>query len=103
MATTSARWSAILAEAERSSLSQAAFARSRGINPRTLAWWKWKLGQVGEKNGSTRDDSAECGFVEVRVAGPRPVRLQLGRYAAHVLVDEDTDLELLRRILGALC
>ena len=43
-------------------------------------------------------------FVEVEVAGPeRTVVIAFDRLNAHVVVDRDTDLELLRQVLEALC
>ncbi len=85
------RWSSVLAQAEASELSQRDFARSRGINPSTLAWWKWKLGQ---------DEFEESGFLEVVVADDPTLWVQIG--AAQIQVDSGTDVELLRRVVEAL-
>ncbi|RME24431.1 MAG: hypothetical protein D6798_11245, partial [Deltaproteobacteria bacterium] len=40
------RWSAIIDAVEASGLSQREFARRRGVNPSTLAWWRWRLGRT---------------------------------------------------------
>lgn len=87
------RWSGILVEAQHSGLSMRAFARSRGLNPNTLAWWKWKLDQVPM---ATRSAS----FVEIGLAEASPLRVRVGE--AIVDVDEGTDLGLLRRVVEAL-
>ncbi len=85
------KWSSVLTQVEASDLSLREFARSRGINPNTLAWWKWRLGQ---------DDVVESGFIEVVVAEPEPLRVQIG--GAQIQVGPDTDLRLLRRVVEVL-
>ena len=85
---TARKWASVLAEAEDSELSMREFARSRGVNPNTLAWWKWKLGR--EAHGAR--------FLEVVTGGPLVVVVG----DARVEVDHDTDLVLLRRVVGAL-
>lgn len=84
------RWSAILARAEQSELSMREFAREHGLNPNTMAWWKWRLGQ----------QSQEPAFLEVVVVESTPLRVCIG--SAFVEVDRDTDLDLLRRVVEAL-
>ena len=90
------KWTAVLARAEASELTMREFARSQGLNPNTLAWWKWKLGR------EPRPDS-DCPFLEVVVEEPDvTVILALDDLPAHVVVDRQTDLDLLRRMLEAL-
>lgn len=85
------RWEPIVRHARRSGLSIRAYARENGINERTLTWWNWKLGA----------ETANATFVEVTVTSARsPLRLHVG--AAHVDLDEQTDLNLLRRVVDAL-
>jgi transposase-like protein len=65
---TSERWTpehaaSLLAEAERSGLSDRAFAKRRGIDPQRLWWWRKRLDK-------TRTKKAEVGFVELAVRSP---------------------------------
>lgn len=85
------KWSVILDEAEATDLSMREFARSRGLNPSTLAWWKWRLKR------STPRPSA---FLPVLVASPNPLELHVG--GAVIQVDGDTDLVLLKSVVQAL-
>lgn len=41
-------WRAEVEEFERSGLSVAEFAAERGLSPRTLAWWRWRLRREDE-------------------------------------------------------
>ncbi len=86
------KWTAILADAERVGLPMREFARSRGLNPSTMAWWKWRLKR--ESGGSL------SGFIPVVVTSSPVVELRIG--AMTVAVDDDTDLSLLRRVIEAL-
>jgi hypothetical protein len=103
-----ARWADIVDECESSGLTAREFAEASDLNPRTLKWWRWKLGRSPEPK------PAESAFYELRVEEPDAetvpalptisgVVLALDRFEASVLVDGDTDLVLLRRVLGALC
>ena len=85
------RWSTVLSEAEESELSLRAFARSRGLNPQTLAWWRWRLSQASEE---------ESGFVEAIVQPATELRVRVGE--AVIEVEPNTDLALLARVVGAL-
>ena len=38
------QWAAVIEELGASGESAEGFCRRRGIRPRTLSWWKWKLG-----------------------------------------------------------
>lgn len=53
----------LLDEAERSGLSDRAFAKRRGIDPQRLWWWRKRLAK-------TRTKEAEVGFVELAVRSP---------------------------------
>ena len=88
------RWSKLIEEQEASGQSIRVFAASRGVNARTLGWWRSKL---------KRERQAE--FVEFRVAAPSapPVLVELERYGARLPVTESTDLALLRKTLESLC
>ena len=41
--TTARRWAALIDQAERSGLTDRAFAEQAGVNPGTFGWWKWHL------------------------------------------------------------
>jgi hypothetical protein len=65
---TSERWTpehaaSLLDEAERSGLSDRAFAKRRGFDPQRLWWWRKRLDK-------TRAKKAEVGFVELAVRSP---------------------------------
>jgi hypothetical protein len=95
MATPAAqRWTALIAELDDSDLSIRKFAHARGINPRTLTWWKWRLRKEEEER---QDD----GFFEL-VPREHLAALDLTVGGASITVDRDTDLCLLRRVVEAL-
>jgi len=98
------RWSALIEKHDASGLTIKAFAAQNNVNAGTLAWWRSEL-----KRKRTRNPGA---FVELKVAdklAPEPqledrtVVLALDDIVAHVVVDEDTDIDLLKRVLSALC
>jgi hypothetical protein len=61
-------WRRILAEWERSGLSQAEFCRRRGIKAVNLAWWKRRLRATdGADGGRQAGRAVRSGFVEVAV------------------------------------
>lgn len=68
------------------------FARSRGLNPNTLAWWKWRLNR-----SPTRPRPH---FLPVVVATSALLELRVG--PATVFVDDETDMGLLKRVILAL-
>lgn len=87
------RWALVVADAEQSELPLRAFAEARGVNPRTLAWWKWRLAREAEED--------RVDFVEAVVLQPSTeLRVRVGE--AVMEVDTDTDLELLARVIRAL-
>lgn len=97
------RWTALIDQQEASGLTIRAFAEQVDVNPRTLAWWRCQLGRSKKRKPST--------FVELAVvetptephASDNTVVLALDAYPAHVVVDQATDLGLLKRLLAALC
>ena len=95
------RWHAIIDRFEASDQTLREFAESNDLNRKTLAWWRWELG----RSSSARQPS----FVELVVADEQlPVRastliVELGTTGARVVVEDDTDLGLLRRVAEALC
>jgi hypothetical protein len=88
------KWSAILDDAESAALPMREFARSRGLNPNTLAWWKWRLKQ------SPSPPPERPRFVPILVASRPQLEVRVG--AACIDVDDETDLALLKRVIQAL-
>jgi len=95
--TAARRWAALIDQAERSDLTNRAFAERAGVNPNTLSWWKWRLGTQRRTTATTR-------FIEVvhEEVPSAPIRLHLDDGLC-IEVDDTTDLELLRRVVDALC
>lgn len=94
------RWRPIVRRARQSGLTMRAFARANGLNPSTLAWWSWRLG-VDVKPSFA--EPVEASFVEAVLDGPdRTAVLTVRVGAASLDVFSHTDLDLLRRVVGAL-
>lgn len=67
------QWSRLVSSWQESGLTCVEFARQAGVNPNTLAWWKWKLGTDGSvARGAGASGSLEAvSFVELTgAAGP---------------------------------
>lgn len=47
-------WCALVSAWARSGDPAEVFAAARGLNPGTLTWWRWKLGQEPEQAGFVR-------------------------------------------------
>ena len=92
-----AEWRALVAEWRASGQSRGTFATVRGLSPRTLGWWAWRL-------GATADPGPE--FVELVVAdaveaAPPDLVVEVGVVRVHVPVGFDA--RELRRLVDALC
>ena len=100
MSSAAARWSRLVHRSHRSPLTVREFARREGVNPRTLAWYRWKL--RGERG------AARQAFAEVVVEPPRSAEAwAAGGLAVHigtarVDIDGSTDLQLLRAVVEVL-
>ena len=93
------RWRVLLAEHAASGLTNRAFAAKKNVNPRTLSWWR---SQLKKMDADKQLPATVPRFAEVVVQEPRgTVVLALDRVDAHLVVDHDTDLALLRRVLEA--
>jgi hypothetical protein len=108
MATTAGmRWSEIIDQQETSGQTLRAFAEANGLNRNTLAWWRWELGRTRPRQRPRPNPSSSPRFVELAVAESNPelASLEIGLHglAASLVVDQQTDLALLRRVLEALC
>ena len=101
MRTSRDEWRRLIAGWRASGLSCRQYADQAGVNPNTLAWWKWKLSAGGE-----RFEAALLPFVEVTqpaaasvdLAGQRAgIGLSIGDISVSVAVgfDEATLLRLL--------
>lgn len=98
--TAARRWRALVEEHAASGLTNQAFAARKNINPRTLAWWRSQL-KKSNASSATPLLAGKPQFAEVVVSQPDRVILVLDDFGAHVVVDHDTDLALLRRLLEA--
>lgn len=91
----------MVGELDDSPLSVSEFAAKKGVSPRTLAWWRWKVRQRGvERPGNG------LRFVELTVEpdrSPAPIRLHFERLGMEIEVRHGFDAELLRTVVGALC
>jgi hypothetical protein len=102
------RWNAIIDEQETSGQTIRAFAERRGLNVKTLSWWRCQLGRSRPQKPSKRPPTSDPqAFVELNVAAPPALEgtvvIAFEHIDAHVVVDQDTDLALLRAVLEALC
>lgn len=92
---------ALLARRERDGLSLRELAAKTGIAAGTLSWWSWRLRQDSQEKPEDRG-----GFVEV-VAEPavrsRGVQVAIElENGIRLEVDDEVDVERLRKIVGAL-
>lgn len=102
---TQRRWADLVRRHDASGLSGRAFARANGINANSLAWWRSKLRKQ-------QDADHFAGFTELAVIPDAQDRaasddcvvvVALDVFPARILVRPDSDLQLLRRMLEALC
>ncbi len=93
------RWSSIIDRLEASGQTLREFAAANDLNRKTLEWWRRKLGRSRPRSGR------KAAFTELVVTQPqsKPIAIALDSYAARVVVDDRTDLSLVRRVLEALC
>jgi len=98
MATSSAaqRWSAIIDRQEASGQTVRAFTNAHDINANTLSWWRHKLRRTRR--------TAPTAFVELHLATTEDTDctglvLELDAWHARLNIREDTDLDLLRRVM----
>lgn len=96
------RWRQLCAAYQTSGLTARVFAERHGINARTLLWWRSQLKKLDRERREA--PVLEQTFTVVRVQEPvGTVVLAFEHIDAHVVVDHETDLALLRRVLEALC
>ena len=100
------RWAAIIERQEASGQTIRAFAAANDLNPSTLGWWRSRLGRAKKAGPRKKRKRTAATFSELKVAEhpeDRTVVVALEQLDAHIVVDEQTDLALLRQILEALC
>ncbi len=66
MRRTRKEWSALVVGLERSGESVRSYASRRGVNARTLGWWRWRLRRDRERGAAVESSPS---FVPVSVAG----------------------------------
>jgi hypothetical protein len=85
-------WRGLVGDLERSKLTLGAFALQRGVNARTLSWWKSQL----------RREPRPAAFIDVTVTRePRPFVVHLGSATA-VEVPAGFDADDFERLVGVL-
>jgi hypothetical protein len=89
-----------------SDLTAAEFAARHGVNARTLAYWKWRLGKEAVENEVHPSSAEATTFVEVSPPSSwwrASDRIEIAIDDAVVVrVPNDVDAETLRRVLVAL-
>ena len=70
-----AEWAEIIAELDKSGESVAVFSRGRGLKPKSVSWWRWKLRQDAEQSG---ESSRRCREVSPEVSPFLPIVVAAG-------------------------
>ena len=89
------RWRKLVNAHATSGLTLRAFAEAHQINAGTLSWWRSRIRKLDRE--ASADLAPFTSLTVVRPAGH--LRLALHDHKAHLVVDADTDLELLKRVL----
>lgn len=71
---TAKEWAKLIRELERSGEAPSAFARSRGIRPGTLKWWRWRLRSPSKTTALARRQPEPVRLVAVRPVENEPPR-----------------------------
>lgn len=101
-----ARWRQLILDHAQSNLSVAEFAHRHDLNAGTFKWWRLRLKKRDAKGGFTELVVAAPPVAVAVVATDVPdctVVVAMEELRAHVVVDSQTDLRLLKRVLVALC
>ena len=93
------RWVKIIDRQEVSGQSIRAFSNANGLNHGSMSYWRSRLGRTKKHKAKAST------FVEVTLteAVEPSVVVAFDNHPAHVVVDDDTDLQRLRRVVAALC
>ena len=102
-----ARWRKLIAKHATTGLSATEFAIRHNVKPGTFKWWRSRLRKLDRERAPFTElvvVAPQIATAVVCVPTPEPtVVLALDDFRAHVVVDEQTDLTFLKRILVALC
>lgn len=90
-----------MAELKASGLTVAAFARKAGVHPQRLRSWRSRLGNVAEVGRTVERPAAAAVFIEVPHRAVKAIEVVLPGGVV-LRVHECVDVEVLRRIAGAL-
>ncbi len=104
-------WQALAREQRRSKLGVAEFARSRGIRPRTFAWWLWRLGSDPHHPKRKAPRRERVRMLPVSVLAPsRPepqarIEVSIGSLSVRLTADSDPSYvaALVRQLRDAGC
>ena len=89
------QWAKRVEQWKRSGLTAARFASRHGLSPRSLTWWKWRLGRVAEKTPPVVE------VVALARGGEAPFEVVVDE-RLHVRVPAGFDAGELRRLVAAL-
>lgn len=101
---TSDDWARLVEGWKTSGLTAAAFGERRGVNPRTLVYWNWRLGKERgdvRKRPGRRRRAASPSFTELAL-GPSPAVVEVVIGDATVRVPKGADASLVREVVRAL-
>ena len=101
---TASRWRVLVEAQAASGLPIREFARQRDVNASSLSWWRSRLRRTSAGTAQAPAEAAPA-FAELTVSAPAPrdrLVLTLDRVKVSVVVDQQTDLALLRQVLEAL-
>jgi hypothetical protein len=108
MRTARDRWAKRVQQWEQSGQTAATFAAEWGINPRTLTYWKWRLGKERAAVLGAGTERTPAEFVEVTppastwwTSGSERIEIVIDDRVV-VRVPEAFDAETLRRVVDAL-
>ncbi|MBN2823338.1 MAG: hypothetical protein JXR33_09145 [Coriobacteriia bacterium] len=102
-------WARLVGEWERSGQAAGEFAAARGLRPRTLVWWRWRLRRGRKASNAARRGSVQ--LVRVQVQDDRAAEASTGdgelawevvAPTGHVLRVYGREAELVREALAAL-
>lgn len=98
---TATKWARVVVAAERSPLGVAPFAEGCGIKPKTLYYYISALKKEHPEILAAAAATPTDGDDAPSAAGSTLI-IALEDYPAHIVVDDETDLGQLRRVLAAL-
>jgi hypothetical protein len=97
-----AQWSALVSEYEASGQPAARFCARRGLEERTLLWWRWKLGSEEQSMAQRTPRMLAVDVVESAVPADSDAEVVLEIGAAILKFKEGTSPEYIAALVGAL-